>query len=108
MQNSCIKASYSEQLFGIKIDSDLTFHDHIKSLCSKANTKCALSRVSKYKGINKRRILIKSHIFSQFSYCPLVWICHSRILHNKIKYRKEHYHHPREKPIVPCDRNLQS
>ena len=35
MQNSCIKASYSEQLFGIKIDSDLTFHDHIKLYAQK-------------------------------------------------------------------------
>ena len=31
-------------------------------------------------GINKRRILMKSCIFSQFNYCPLVWMCHSRSL----------------------------
>ena len=33
-------------------------------------------------GINKRRILMKS--FSQFNYCPLVWMGHSRSLNNKI------------------------
>ena len=44
----------------------------------------ALSRVSKYMGINKKRILMKSYIFSQFNYCPLVWMCHSRSLNNKI------------------------
>ena len=33
IQNSCIKASSSEELLGIKIDSNLTFHDHIISLC---------------------------------------------------------------------------
>ena len=35
IQNSCIKASSSEELLEIKIDSNLTFHDHIISLCSK-------------------------------------------------------------------------
>ena len=90
IQNSCIKASSSEELLGIKIDSNLTFHDHIISLCSKANKKLsALSRVSKYMGINKRRILMKSYIFSQFNYCPLVWMCHSRSLNNKINRIKE-------------------
>ena len=82
IQNSYIKASSFEELLRIKIDSNLTFHDHITSLCSNANRKIksALSRVSKYMGINKRRILLKSYIFSQFNYCPLVWMCHSRSL----------------------------
>ena len=85
MQNSCIKASSSEELLGIKIDSNLIFHDHILSLCSKTNKKLsALSRESKYMGINRRRILMKSYIFSQFNYSHLVWMCHSRSLNNKI------------------------
>ena len=85
IQNLCIKASSSEELLGTKIDSNLTFYDHIISLCSNANKKLsALSRVSKYMGINKRHILIKSYAFSQFNYCPLVWMCHSRSLNNKI------------------------
>ena len=37
IQNSCIKASSSEELLGINIDSNLTCHDHIIPLCSKAN-----------------------------------------------------------------------
>ena len=46
IQNSCIKASSSEELLGIKIDSNLTFHDHIISLCSEVNKKLsALSRI---------------------------------------------------------------
>ena len=52
IQNSCIKTSSSEEPLGIKIDSNLTFHDHFKSLCSKGNKKLsALSRVSKYMGV---------------------------------------------------------
>ena len=90
IQNSCIKASSSEELLGIKIDSNLTFHDHIKSLCSKANKKLsALSRVSKYMVINKRPILMKSYILLQFNYCPVVWMCHSRSLNNKINRIQE-------------------
>ena len=41
-QKSCIKASSSEELLGIKIDSNFTFHDHIISLCSKANKKLSV------------------------------------------------------------------
>ena len=40
-------------------------------------------------GINKRRVLMKSYIFSQFNYCPLVWMCHSRSLNNKINRIQE-------------------
>ena len=29
-------------------------------------------------GIVKKRILMKGFFTSQFSYCPLVWMCHSR------------------------------
>ena len=86
----CIKASCCKELLGIKIDSNLTFHDHIIALCSEANKKLsALSRVSKYMDINKRRILMKSYFFSQFNYCPLVWMCHSRSLNNKINWIQE-------------------
>ena len=42
IQKSCIKASSSEELLGIKIDSNFTFHDHIISLCSKANKKLSV------------------------------------------------------------------
>ena len=57
IENSCIKASSSEELLGIKIDSNLTFHNHIIKADKKPS---ALSIVSKNMGINKRRILIKS------------------------------------------------
>ena len=33
---------------------------------------------------DKLRLLLKSFIESQFSYCPLVWMFHSRTLNNRI------------------------
>ena len=32
---------------------------------------------------------MKAFIISQFSYCPLVWMCHSRTLNNKINKLRE-------------------
>ena len=34
--------------------------------------------------ISKRRILMNAFFKSQFSYCPLVWMCHSRANNGKI------------------------
>ena len=33
---------------------------------------------------DKKRILLKTFIISQFNYCPLVWMCHSTGLNNRI------------------------
>ena len=61
IDHSFIEASSSEELLGITIDSQLTFHGHITSLCKKANKKIsALARVCRYISKNKRRILMKS------------------------------------------------
>ena len=35
-------------------------------------------------GFSKMRLLIKSFVDSQFSYCPLIWMFCSRSLNNKI------------------------
>ena len=32
----------------------------------------------------KRKVLMKAFIASQFSYCPLIWMLHSRTLNNRI------------------------
>ena len=85
INGSVIKSSNSEKLLGITIDSDFTFEEHINTLCRKASQKLhALSRISQYLSQHKKRILFKTFIMSQFNYCPLVWMCHSRGLNNKI------------------------
>ena len=73
MENFTIKSSYAEVLFGVAIGSNLSFSEHVTYLCETANRKLhALPRVSKYINLKKRRILMKSFIISQFSYCPLI------------------------------------
>ena len=85
IKNTQIASSGSEYLLGVTIDSNLTFEEHINALCKKSNQKLhALSRIAHYMSLDKRRILMKSFITSQFNYCPLVWMCCSRTLNHKI------------------------
>ena len=44
----------------------------------------ALARVTQYMGNAKKRILMNAFFTSQFSYCRLVWMCHSSANNNKI------------------------
>ena len=82
--------SYSESedehvLLGTTIDSNLTFENHITNICTKASQKLnAFARNAPYMNIQKQRAIMKSFVTSQFSYCPLIWMLHSRRLDNKI------------------------
>ena len=85
IEDFSIKNSTKEKLLGVKFDSNLSFESHITSLCKKASQKLhALARISHYMDLNKRMNLMKAFITSQFSYCPLIWMFHSRNLNNKI------------------------
>ena len=54
-------------------------------ICLKASQKLhALFRIAKYISEDKKHMLFKSFIISQFNYCPILWMCHSRGLNNKI------------------------
>ena len=74
-----------QKLLGINIDSKSTFEDHINRLCTKASAKLnALGRILYYMDPLKRRLLVNTFFTSQFNYCPLTWMFHSRKLNNKI------------------------
>ena len=80
-----ISNSTNEKLLGITIDSALNFDTHINNLCKKANQKFhALARLSNYMDKDKLRLIMKAFITAQFSYCPLVWMFHSRGLNKRI------------------------
>ena len=80
-----IQNSKCEKRLGIKIDHKLSFDDHVTELCKKASRKLhAPSRVSKFMNFKQRRLVMRSFISSQFGFCPLVWMFHSRRLNNRI------------------------
>ena len=84
-RGSTIESSSFEKLLGIFIDSSFTFEYHINRICRKTSQNLhALCRISKYNSGDKKQLLFKSFIISQFNYCPIVWMCHGRRLNNKI------------------------
>ena len=65
--------SNEEKLLGIKFDSELSFENHVSSLCKNASRKLhALTRIVNYRNPFKRTNLMKNFVMSQFNYCPLV------------------------------------
>ena len=79
VENNQITNSKREKLLGIKIDHELAFNAHIDEICKKAGQKMnALSRIIPYLNITKRRTLLNTFFISQFDYCPVTWMCHSR------------------------------
>ena len=74
-----------QELLGKMFDSSLSFEGHIKNLRKKASQKLhALARIVNYIDLSKRKVLMKAFITSQFIYCPLIWMLHSRTLNNRI------------------------
>ena len=70
-------------LLQIYFEDELKFNFHIEELCKNADRKLhALARVTPYMDLSKKRILMNA--FSQFNYCPLICMCHSRKLYHKI------------------------
>ena len=82
--------SKKQKLLGVEIDRTLSFVEHIASLCRKAGRKLSvLARLLNFMCTNKKRVLMKAFIESQFSYCPLIWMFHSRSVNNKINHLHE-------------------
>ena len=83
--NEFLENEPSVKLLGVKIDENLNFEEHVTNLLKKGNQKLhALMRISKFLDEDKLKVIMKTFIESQFNYCPLIWMCHSRILNNKI------------------------
>ena len=75
----------SVKLLGLFIDSDLSFHGHVKVICKKASQKLsAIARLAKVISDHKKKVLIKTFFESQFSYCPLLWMFCGRTLNRRI------------------------
>ena len=69
----------------IQINSELTFDGHIFSINKNVDEKInAPIRLVNYVSSDKRRMVMKAFIESQFHYCPLIQMFYSRTLNNKI------------------------
>ena len=88
-----IKNTECEKLLRIKVDCGLKFENYLDGVIKKASNKInALSRVTPFMNLSKKKMLMNSFFKSQFSYCPLVWMCHSRTINNKkTTYMKDVY-----------------
>ena len=85
IKGSIIESNNCDKLLGIYIDSNFSFEYHINRICRKASQKLhALPKIAKFISKNKKCMLFKSFIISQFNYCPIVWVCHGRSVNNKI------------------------
>ena len=79
-----LSSSKYEELLSILIDQ-LTFENHLLNIVQKVNQKLhALARISKYMPQKKLRMILKAFVSSQFAYCPLIWMFHSRQINHKI------------------------
>ena len=77
--------SYQEKLLGLTIDKKLKFDKHLSILCEKVSDEVsALARMVKIIPFHKKRILMRTFIESQSSYCPLIWMFCSRKMNKKI------------------------
>jgi hypothetical protein len=88
--NEVIWESQSEKLLGMTVDKNLNFNLHLKTLCKKVNQKVsALARITRILPFQKRRLILKTFIESQFSYCPLIWMVCSGKMNDKINHIHE-------------------
>ena len=85
-----IENTECEKLLGIKVDCRLNFENYLGGAIKKASNKInALSRITPFINLSEKKMLMNSFFKSQFSYCPLVWMCHSRTMNNKINHLLE-------------------
>ena len=84
IDNELIKNSNNKKLLGINLNNRLAFDTHVANTCNRVSKKLhALARFSQYMNIHKRRMTMKASIASEFGYCPLVRMFHSRKLDSR-------------------------
>lgn len=70
-----IKFVSNVKMSGVHIDDKFNSNLHIDIICKLASNQLdALVRVKKYLGLEKRSALVNSSNYSNFNYCPFMWI----------------------------------
>ena len=86
------KSTECEKLLGIKVECGLKFENYIDGVIKKAGNKInALSSVHYWYEFVKKENVKNSFFKSQFSYCPVVWMCPSLTINKKINGFHERY-----------------
>ena len=81
-----IKISSSAKLLGVYIEDKLNFNLHITEICrSAANQLHALIRLRMFLNFEEKKTLINSYFYSNFNYCPLVWMFSSAKSSTKVE-----------------------
>ena len=79
------KSTSSVKLLGAHINDKLNFDYHINKFCKYAGNQLnALTRLKSFSGLKERVVLVNSFIYSNFDYCPLVWMFSHKKTLNKI------------------------
>ena len=66
-----IQNSKSEKFLLVTIDDKLPFTEYVHKICDKGSQKLqALAQLSSFKSLEKRRLIRKGFVNSQFEYCP--------------------------------------
>ena len=91
----CIRGQENEfskliTALGICIDENITFDEHVNTICLKASRQIsALQRLTGFIDMPGRKAIYNSFIVSNFNYCPLVWYFTSRESINKMQKIQE-------------------
>ena len=85
ISNSNISNVEKVKLLGVHLEGRFNFDYHVNHFLKRQIKKYhTLARVCNYMETKTRRVLMNAFITSQLSYCPLVWMFHSRTLNNRI------------------------
>ena len=83
--DSIMQNSDNEKLLGVIVDANLNFNCQLENILKTASTKVhMLARITPYMSFPKRKLLMNSFFTSQFNYCLLTWMCHSRTINKRL------------------------
>jgi len=84
--NISVKVKNQVKLLGIFIDDKLRFNSHVELKCQRAANKIsALRRIRSFISLKTAKALCNAYIFSNFNYCPLIWMNFVKGNNNKIE-----------------------
>ena len=84
--NASITPESEVTLLGITLDNKFDFTSHISNICKGATNKInALLRIAKHLTMPQKKLLVSAFCYSQFNYCPLVWMFFTKDANNKIE-----------------------